>query len=368
MKKRFTEEQIIGILKEAEAGAKVAELCRKHGISDATYYNWKAKFGGMTVSDAQRLKALEAENARLKRLLAESMLDNAALKDIVGRKLVGPQAKRAAVSHLMAAHEMGVTRACGLIGISRSLYRYEAKRPADTELKERLCELAAQKRRYGYRRLHVLLCRDGWEINAKRTYRVYREAGLMVRKRKRKRIAGVERQVKVPAQKPNESWSMDFVSDGLVDGRRLRCLNIVDDFTKQCLAIEVDTSLPGRRVVAVLERLAETRGLPRSVTIDNGPEFAGKALDEWAYSRGLQLSFIQPGKPQQNAYIESFNGKFRDECLNEHWFVSMRHARQVIEEWRCEYNQQRPHSSLGYLAPDQFADSFITADSMSISD
>ncbi|WP_132260593.1 IS3 family transposase, partial [Paucimonas lemoignei] len=234
----------------------------------------------------------------------------------------------------MAAHEMGVTRACGLIGISRSLYRYETKRPADTELKERLCELAAQKRRYGYRRLHVLLCRDGWEINAKRTYRVYREAGLMVRKRKRKRIAGVERQVKVPALKPNESWSMDFVSDGLVDGRRLRCLNIVDDFTKQCLAIEVDTSLPGRRVVAVMERLAESRGLPRSVTIDNGPEFAGKALDEWAYSRGLHLRFIQPGKPQQNAYIESFNGKFRDECLNEHWFVSMRHARQVIEEWR----------------------------------
>ena len=268
----------------------------------------------------------------------------------------------------MTAHEMGVTRACGLIGISRSLYRYEAKRPADTELKERLCELAAQKRRYGYRRLHVLLCRDGWEINAKRTYRVYREAGLMVRKRKRKRIAGVERQVKVPALKPNESWSMDFVSDGLVDGRRLRCLNIVDDFTKQCLAIEVDTSLPGKRVVAVLERLAESRGLPRSVTIDNGPEFAGKALDEWAYSRGLHLSFIQPGKPQQNAYIESFNGKFRDECLNEHWFISMRHARQVIEEWRCEYNQQRPHSSLGYLAPDQFADSFLTADSMSIPD
>ncbi len=156
----------------------------------------------------------------------------------------------------------------------------------------------------------------------------------MVRKRKRKRIAGVDRQVKVPAMKPNESWSMDFVSDGLVDGRRLRCLNIVDDFTKQCLAIEVDTSLPGKRVVAALERLAESRGLPKSVTIDNRPEFAGKALDEWAYSRGLHLSFIQPGKPQQNAYIEGFNGKFRDECLNEHWFISMRHAQQVIEAWR----------------------------------
>ena len=175
--------------------------------------------------------------------------------------MVSPQAKREAVTHLMAAHPLGVTRACGLIGISRSLYRYQAKRPSDMALKDRLSELAAQKRRYGYRRLHVLLRREGWQHNAKRTYRVYHEAGLMVRKRKRKRIAGVERIIKLPPLVPNDSWSMDFVSDGLVDGRRVRCLNIVDDFTKQCLAIEVDTSLPGKRVVNVLQRLAESRGL-----------------------------------------------------------------------------------------------------------
>lgn len=258
---------------------------------------------------------------------------------------------------------MGVTRACGLIGISRSLYAYESRRPDDDELKKRLAELAGQKRRYGYRRLHVLLCREGWAINHKRTYRVYHEAGLMVRRRKRKRIAGVGRQEKVAATRPNQSWSMDFVSDGLVDGRRLRTLNIVDDFTKECLAIEVDTSLPGRRVAAILERLAESRGLPRSVTVDNGPEFAGKVLDEWAYGKGLQLNFIEPGKPQQNAYIESFNGRFRDECLNEHWFLSMRHARNVIEAWRQEYNNERPHSSLGYLTPVQFVESFLIADS-----
>jgi putative transposase len=273
--------------------------------------------------------------------------------------MVSPQAKREAVAHLMAAHPLGVTRACGLIGISRSLYRYQAKRPSDMALKDRLSELAAQKRRYGYRRLHVLLRREGWHHNAKRTYRVYREAGLMVRKRKRKRIAGVERIVKLPPLVPNDSWSMDFVSDGLVDGRRVRCLNIVDDFTKQCLAIEVDTSLPGKRVVNVLQRLAESRGLPKGITVDNGPEFVSKALDEWAYAVGLQLHFIQPGKPQQNAYIESFNGKFRDECLNEHWFMSMRHARQLIEEWRQDYNAQRPHSAIGYQTPDQFADSFF---------
>ena len=282
--------------------------------------------------------------------------------------MVSPQAKREAVTHLMTAHPLGVTRACGLIGISRSLYRYQAKWPCDMALKERLSELAAQKRRYGYRRLHVLLRREGWQHNAKRTYRVYHEAGLMVRKRKRKRIAGVERIVKLPPLVPNDSWSMDFVSDGLVDGRRVRCLNIVDDFTKQCLAIEVDTSLPGKRVVNVLQRLAESRGLPKGITVDNGPEFVSKALDEWAYAVGLQLRYIQPGKPQQNAYIESFNGKFRDECLNEHWFMSMRHARQLIEEWRQDYNTQRPHSAIGYQTPDQFADSFLTANSKCVSD
>ena len=279
--------------------------------------------------------------------------------------LVSPQARRDAVGHVMAAHQMGVTRACGLIGISRSLYGYQSKRPDDGPLKERLCELAAQKRRYGYRRLHVLLLREGIKVNRKRTYRVYREAGLAVRRRKRKRIAGVER---IPApipQAPNVSWSMDFVSDGLADGRRLRCLNIVDDFTRECLAIEVDSSLTGRRVVDVMKRLADLRGLPLSITTDNGPEFAGKILDEWAYTHGVHIHFIAPGKPTQNCFVESFNGRFRDECLNEHWFLSMRHAREVIEIWRKEYNEERPHSSLKDMTPKEFADRFLTADSTS---
>ena len=281
---------------------------------------------------------------------------------------MSPQAKREAVTHLIVTHQFGVTRSCGLIGISRSLYQYESKRTDDAPLKERLTALAGQKRRYGYRRLHVLLLREGWLLNWKRTYRVYREAGLMVRRRKRKRIAGIERQDKVMTTGPNQSWSMDFVSDGFVDGRRLRCLNIVDDFTKECLAIEVDTSLPGRRVVSVLERLAEMRGLPRSITVDNGPEFISKALDAWAYEQRLTLRFIEPGKPQQNAYIESFNGKFRDECLNEHWFLSMRHARAVIADWRMEYNEERPHSALDYQTPKEFVERFLTADSRLVSD
>lgn len=269
--------------------------------------------------------------------------------------MVSPQAKREAVSILMTERSLGITRACGLTGISRSLYRYRSKRADGAPLRRRIGELAAVKRRYGYRRIHVLLKREGWRINVKRTYRLYREAGLAVRRRKRKRIGPFERK---PLPKPlqaNVSWSMDFVSDGLANGRRLRCLTIVDDCTRECLALEVDTSITGTRVVAVLERLADLRGLPQSITVDHGPEFEGKVLDAWVYAKGVTLSFIRPGKPVENAYIESFNGKFRDECLNEHWFITMAQARQIIEDWRIEYNTERPHSSLADRTPEEYA-------------
>jgi putative transposase len=268
---------------------------------------------------------------------------------------VSPQARRAAVNVLMTERSFGVTRACGLVGISRSLYRYRSRRSDSGALRMRIEEIAAVKRRYGYRRVYVRLRREGWQVNRKRVYRLYREAGLAVRRRKRKRIGPFERK---PLPKPrvaSESWSMDFVADGLIGGRRLRCLTIVDDCTRECLAIEVDTSITGLRVQAVLDRLADARGLPQSITVDNGPEFDGQVLDKWSYRTGVRLSFIRPGKPNENAYIESFNGRLRDECLNEHWFLSLAHARLVIEAWRIEYNTERPHSSLGDRTPQEFA-------------
>ncbi len=269
--------------------------------------------------------------------------------------MVSPQAKREAVTILMTERDFGVTR----MRVDQrlpTLYRYRSRRPDRGPLRARIDEITAEKRRYGYRRVHVVLRREGWQVNRKLTYRLYREAGLAVRRRKRKRIGPYERQ---PLPKPsvaNLSWSMDFVSDGLADGRRLRCLTIVDDCTRECVAIEVDTSITGARVRAVLQRRAETRGLPTSITVDHGPEFEGQVLDAWAYSSHVRLSFIRPGKPNGNAYIESFNGKFRDECLNEHWFVTMAQARRVIETWRAEYNTERPHSSLGDLTPEEYAD------------
>lgn len=269
--------------------------------------------------------------------------------------MVSPQVKRHAVDVLRAERGLGVTRACGLVGISRSLYAYRSRRPDSVRLRQRICDLAGEKRRYGYRRIHVLLRREGWSVNRKRTYRLYREAGLAVRRRKRKRIGPFERKPLPNPSAVNLSWSMDFVSDGLCDGRKLRCLTIVDDYSRECPAIEVDTSINGRRVAAVLERLAEVRGLPLSITVDHGPEFEGRVLDEWAYRRGVSLNFIRPGKPVENAYVESFNGRFRDESLNDHWFLTMVHAREVIEKWRIEYNTERPHSSLGDVTPEEFA-------------
>jgi putative transposase len=281
--------------------------------------------------------------------------------------MVSPQAKREAVTMLMTERDYGVTRACGLVQISRSLYRYRSRRPACAELCERITEIAQAKRRYGYRRIYVRLRREGWAVNRKRVYRLYREAGLLVRRRKRKRIGLVERKPLPKPSSANISWSMDFVSDGLADGRRLRCLNIVDDCTRECVAIEVDTSITGTRVKAVLDRLAETRGLPKSITVDHGPEFEGQVLDAWAYEHAVHLSFIRPGKPNENAYIESFNGKFRDECLNEHWFVTMAQARRIIEAWRIEYNTERTHSSLGDLTPQEFAEECLAREKDGVS-
>ena len=242
------------------------------------------------------------------------------------------------------------------MGLSTATWQYQRRGRIDNrELLARLQAHAAVRPRYGYRRLHTLVAREGVFANHKRVHRVYREAGLQVRRRRRKRLTRGER-VPLPApSRPRERWSMDFMVDTLADGRGFRTLNIVDDFTRECMAIEVDRSLPGARVVRVLERLADTVGLPAVLVSDNGPEFAGRTLDAWAYRRGIALRVIRPGKPIENAYVESFNGKFRDECLNEHWFLSVAEAQHIIEAWRVDYNTVRPHRSLGQQTPAAYA-------------
>jgi putative transposase len=246
-------------------------------------------------------------------------------------------------------------RACRLVGIGRSTVRYRSRPHHDEEsVRRRLRELAAVRPRFGYRRLHVLLRREGVIVNHKRVERLYRQEGLAVRRRTRKRVARDGRGRAALPERPNQQWGIDFVSDALAWGRRIRLFTVVDVFTREVLAIEVDTSLPGGRVVRVLERLAAERGAPDEIVLDNGPELAGKAVDQWAYERGVWLRFIEPGKPVQNAFVESFQGRLRDECLDRHWFVGLGDARHIIEAWRQDYNCARPHSALGYRPPAEF--------------
>lgn len=251
--------------------------------------------------------------------------------------------------------ELSERRACGLIGVDRGSARYRPRGSDDGGLRRRLRELALERRRFGYRRLHVLLVREGWPVNHKRVYRVYRAEGLRVEERKRKRRAARERVPLAAPTRVNQGWSMDFMADALATGRRLRTLNIVDEYTREALVIEVDTSLPGARVVRVLEELKRQGRKPEWIVTDNGPEFTGNKLDQWAYENGVRLETIRPGRPMENGYIESFNGKMREECLNENWFTDLADARERIEAWRVDYNTQRPHSALGYQTPVEFA-------------
>jgi len=268
---------------------------------------------------------------------------------------VKPADRRRAVAFVRQNVGMSERRACGLLKVHRATARYRPRRTDDGKLKRRLRELAEQRRRFGYRRLLVLLKREGRVVNHKRVYRLYAEDGLQVRRRRRKRVsAAVRRPMEAPSR-PTERWSMDFATDSLANGRRFRALVVVDDFTRECVGIEVDTSLTGGRVARLLERAGELAGLPEVVVSDNGPEFTSRALDAWAYRNGVELRFIQPGKPNQNAFAESFIGKFRDECLNEHWFSSLADAREKLEAWRVDYNTQRPHSSLDDATPSEFA-------------
>lgn len=269
--------------------------------------------------------------------------------------MVTPAAKRKAVAHLMSHHEMSERRACKAIGFCRMTIRYETRRDDDHELRERMKALAHERRRFGYRRIHVLLRREGHLVNHKRLFRLYREEKLTVRKRGgRKRAIGTRAPMLVPMV-ANDRWSLDFVSDQFTDGRRLRILTVVDDCTRECLALVADTSLSGLRVARELDRIIEERGKPRMIVSDNGSEFTSNAILQWADRTKVDWHYIAPGKPIQNAFIESFNGRLRDELLNETLFSSLAHARSALSNWRSDYNDQRPHSGLGWLTPAEFA-------------
>lgn len=250
---------------------------------------------------------------------------------------------------------LSIRRGCRIIGLSRTSFAYKPKNNQLNEIiRGRLKELAQKRRRFGCARLHVLLKREGFTINHKRTERIYKNEGLWLRIRRRRKMASTLRTEVPRPMHANHIWSMDFMKDALSNSRKLKVLPILDEYTRKCFRIEADISINGVRVCRVLSEIGQQEGLPEIIIIDNGPEFIGKALDAWAYQRGIKLFFITPGKPVENAYIESFNGRLRDECLNEHWFLSVSQARDIIENWRIDYNTERPHSSLDNLTPEEF--------------
>jgi putative transposase len=263
-------------------------------------------------------------------------------------------ARRQVAAFFRSELELSERQACRLIGLHRSTSRYARRRDEAKDLRLRLRAWAARRPRWGYRMLHWALVQEGHAVNRKRVYRLYCEEGLRLRRRRRKHVAATPREKLAAATRPNERWSMDFMSDEFEDGRALRLLNLVDDHTRECPAIEVDRSLPATRVIECLERAGAEYGFPETIVVDNGPEFASKALHAWAYQHGIQLHFIDPGKPVQNAFIESFNGSCRNECLNQELFVDVDDARRKIERWRRHYNEERPHSGLGHRAPAEF--------------
>jgi putative transposase len=265
--------------------------------------------------------------------------------------------RRQVVTHLRAAFGISARRACRVVGLSRSRWHYQPQRlERDQAVRARLRELAAARPRFGYQRLHLLLRREGVGVNHQRVYRLYREERLLVRPHRGRKHPAVPRVPLLAPTHANERWGMDFIHDACADGRRFRCLTMVDEYTRECPVIEADTSLPAARVIGVLDQLAGRRGLPRSLVVDHGPEFISRALDLWAYRRGIELVFIRPGKPVENASVESFHSRFRDECLSTHWFETMTDVRFQVERWRQDYNEVRPHTSLGGRTPRAFAE------------
>lgn len=260
------------------------------------------------------------------------------------------------IDHLRFCFRVSIRRACRALQASRSTYHYKPRKAEQAVLKKRIQEIAATRVRYGYKRIHVLLQREGWRINHKRVHRLYREAGLQMRyKTPRRRVSAKLREDRTDATAINDCWSMDFMHDELYDGSRIRLLTIVDNFSRVSPAIGVRDRYQGLHVVDTLKDAAKEYGMPRRIRVDNGPEFVSKELDLWAYLHGVVLDFSRPGKPTDNAFIESFNSRVRQECLNQSWFLSLADAREKIETWRVDYNRVRPHSAIGYVPPAEYA-------------
>ncbi|WP_275268803.1 IS3 family transposase, partial [Pantoea ananatis] len=352
-KARFTEHQIIAVLKSVEAGRTVKDVCREASISEASYYNWKAKFGGMEASDIKKMKDLEDENRRLKQMFADLSLECRALKEVIGKKALKPAIKRELVGYLTAQFTMSIRQACRTLSLSRTVCFYQPDTRRDEPVIQVLTELAERYPRYGFKKLFQLLRRQGNTWNHKRVHRIYCLLKLNFRRKGKQRFPARNPARLATPEALNQSWSIDFMHDALVCGRRFRTFNVVDDFNREALAIEIDLNIPAQRVVRVLDRIVANRGYPLKLRMDNGPELVSLTLAQWAEEHRVMLEFIKPGKPTQNAFIERFNRTYRTEILDFYLFRTLNEAREITSRWLMEYNSERPHESLNNLTPEE---------------
>ncbi|WCK03912.1 IS3 family transposase [Agrobacterium tumefaciens] len=365
---RFSEPQILVILRQAEGGVPVPELCREHGMSTASFYKWRAKYGGMDASMISQMKALEDENRRLKKMYAEMSMQAELLKEALGKKLTRPSQRRepyGKCKHLpigqgmagqaVALRGVSIALACRTFGVSETCYRYSAKLNDDNEqIADLLIGLTRAKKTWGFG-LCFLYLRNvrGHRWNHKRVYRIYRELEFNLRIKPRKRLKRDKPDPLTVPEAPNLVWSMDFMADRLEDGRQFRLLNVLDDFNREGLGIEVDFSLPAERVIRSLNQIIEWRGKPFAIRVDNGPEYVSGKLMEWAANQGIALSHIQPGKPQQNAYVERYNRTVRHEWLDQYIIESIEEAQEFATQWLWTYNNERPNMGIGGITPAQ---------------
>ncbi|MEJ0094715.1 MAG: IS3 family transposase [Methylocella sp.] len=358
-RKRQKAEEIVAKLRQVEVlsaqGRPVAEAIRSIGVTEVTYYRWRSEYGGLKGDQVKRLKELEAENTRLRRAVSDLTLEKLILKEAAFGKLLSSARRRACVEHVIAEHGVSERFACRVLGQHRSTQRKVPTKPDDeAALIADITALAIQYGRYGYRRITAMLWERGWKVNVKRVERIWRREGLKVpaRQPKRGRLWLNDGScVRLRPQCPNHVWSYDFVEDRTHDGRKYRMLNIIDEFTRECIAIRINRQLKAADVIDVLSDLFILRGVPIHIRSDNGPEFIAKALRDWIAAVGAKTAYIMPGSPWENGYCESFNSKLRDELLNGEIFYTLKEAKVVIERWRRHYNTVRPHSSLGYKPP-----------------
>ncbi|MDD5089183.1 MAG: IS3 family transposase [bacterium] len=357
--KRYKPEQIVNLLRQIEVeianGKTTPQACRDAQITAQTYYRWRKEFGGLKLDQAKRLKELEKENSRLKRLVAELSLEKQVLREVAPGKLLSPERRRCAAEHAREEYGLSERQACRLLGQWRGTQRYTPILQSDEDVLTRaIITLASQYGRYGYRRITALLQRAGWQVGKDRVQRIWRREGLKVPQKQRPRgrlWLNDGSCVRLRPERANHVWSYDFVSAATHDGRSLRLLTLIDEYTRECLAIRVARRLGRQEVIETLTDVMLVRGIPEYLRSDNGPEFVARELRKWLGRLGAGTLYIEPGSPWENGYCESFNGKLRDECLNGEIFYSLKEAQVVIEPCRVEYNTRRPHSALGYKPP-----------------